>query len=229
MHYIQTQILKKLLFVPQGTFSELIPSGLESNLFNFHLKELIKLKYVIKDNEGSYLLSIAGKEYANAMETETLQIARQGKLCAVSCARRNTPNGLEWLIYTRSKHPFWGFQGFPSGKARYGESMAEAAIREFGEETGLTGVPQIKAIQHYVVVPESGDVAEDKYFFLFLFSNPTGDLKANDEGSFEWINEKDLKKKITKPFYGFWDLFNQVSKNTKEITFGEEVQHVKEF
>ncbi len=229
MHYIQTQILKKLLFVPQATFSELMPKGLESNLFNFHLKELTKLKYVNRDKEGAYSLTIIGKEYANTMETETLQIVKQGKLCAVSCARRDTSDGVEWLIYTRSKHPFWGFQGFPSGKARYGESIADAAIREFWEETSLTGTPIIKAIQHYIVVPESGEVAEDKYFFLFLFTNPTGELKANDEGRFEWINEKELKKKINKPFYGFWDLFDQVSKDAEEITFGEEVQHVKDF
>jgi len=48
---------------------------------------------------------------------------------------------LSALVVKRALTPFKGRWALPGGFVRAGEGLAEAASREFGEETGLSGVP----------------------------------------------------------------------------------------
>lgn len=201
LHYIQLEILKKLLFEPELTFSKLRPNkNIENNKLVFHVEQLVDWKY-IKKEKSKYILTLDGKEYANRMDTDDARIKQQAKLSVITCCYRKSDNGIEYLIYTRKKHPFYNHQGFNSGKINFGENALEAANRELKEETNLEGDPEIFLVEHQRVFDKSTKrLVEDKFFFYTRVSNPICELIPNNEGLFEWVAEDNIPKYITKPF-----------------------------
>jgi len=201
LHYLQMHILKKLLFSPALKFSELKPSeDIENNQLSFHIDQLMKDKLIDK-KDNSYFLTAKGKEFANRMSTENLMIKKQAKIGCIQCCIRNINGYNEFLCYTRLKHPFYGSQGYASGKVNYGERTADSVQRELKEETNLDGTPTLFMIEHHRVYnKETKELLEDKFFFFYRFINPTGELLSNEEGKFEWIKEEDLADYFKKPF-----------------------------
>lgn len=64
MHYIKQYILDKLVFAEYLRNRDMRPPGVESNLYQYHLKELLKDGY-IKKLETGYTLSKKGLQYAS--------------------------------------------------------------------------------------------------------------------------------------------------------------------
>lgn len=121
-----------------------------------------------------------------------------------------------------------------SGKVYLGESVYEAARRELKEETNLEGDPKLFLILHDTVLDKkSKKLLEDKFFFCFIVRNPIGELNFFEEGKFEWIEEKDLKTYIKKPFDSFESAFaftkRAISMNKKHPEFEERVNLTDKF
>ena len=203
MHLIQIGILNKLLFKREARYSDLkINPKISNNTFQFHLDQVIARGLVKKNNNGFYELTTKGKSMATYLKTEDNQFISLRKISARLFCTRKIENKIQILIYTRLKHPFYGGQGFPSGKIAVGENFATGAVRELKEETNLNGNPVLFAITHYIV-KEAGDeqnLLEDKLFMDFWFDNPFGDLKANNEGKFEWVDLDKVSEFIKNPF-----------------------------
>jgi DNA-binding HxlR family transcriptional regulator len=190
IHDAQTIILRDLLFHPSAGFSELQRStGLTSDYFNFHITKLVELGLVDKVSRGKYKLSAKGKEYANRLDTDNNTIERQPKSAVILALQRQTEHGLEYLFQERLKNPYFGFWGFPSGKMRWGESILDAARRECLEETGLMADFEVKGIYHErVLLKETGEMMEDKIFYVCGGTNVQGDLAVNFEGGYNaWM------------------------------------------
>jgi len=129
-------VLRHLLLRPESSFSELQKlMETESDATNFHIKQLVHAGYITKIARGKYTLTMAGKEYANRMDTDERVIEKQAKVAACLVIRRE--DGKE-LIQQRLKQPYYGYYGRPTGKIRWGETILEGAARELMEETGLT-------------------------------------------------------------------------------------------
>lgn len=184
IHAAQTLILRELLFRPSAGFAELQkPTGLTSDHFNFHIKRLFELDYVKKVATGQYTLSAKGKEYANKLDTDQNTIERQPKVAVLVGISRVKRGIKEYLFHERTKHPYYGYWGFMTGKIRWGESIMEAAARELMEETGLTAKLKLQGIYHErTYSEETGSQLEDKIFFIILASNPKGKLIEKFEG-----------------------------------------------
>jgi len=210
LHPIQLQILRKLVFSPDLRYTEIKPDKeMDNNQFDFHLDTLIKAGYIKKEGTR-YLLTPAGKTYTAHMDTADSKVKIQAKLGAWLYCTREVKGQREYLIYTRLKHPFYGCQGFPSGKIAYGEKAVEAAKRELKEETDLEGEPILIHIRHYRVYDQdSRQLLEDKIFFLYHFSEPQGELiESNEEGKYAWVAESELQNYVTNPFES-WEAFTR--------------------
>lgn len=183
-HPAQITILRRLLFLPKASFSELQKStDLSSDHFNFHIKKLIEEGYVEK-NTAHYRLSTRGKEYANRMDTDENEIEKQPKISvAITLERKGQDGERQFLFQQRKKNPYFDFWGRPGGKVRWGESILEAAQRELAEETGLQAEFEFKHIYHKRDFNKTtGKLLEDKVFFCVYASSYTGELIEEFEG-----------------------------------------------
>ncbi|MBD7985886.1 8-oxo-dGTP diphosphatase [Sporosarcina sp. Sa2YVA2] len=77
----------------------------------------------------------------------------------------------------------------PGGKMDSGESVYEAAVREFKEETGATPVePKVKGIYTMMIMePETKEVLDEWMLYTFVAKDLIGTpYESNREGLLEW-------------------------------------------
>lgn len=179
LHPAHVAILRVLLFAPTAKFAELQKaSELSSDHFNFYLKQLLQEGYVSKEN-GSYSLTGKGKEFANRFDTDARTVERQPKVAVCLMIRRDGKQ----LVQQRLKQPYYGYWGRPTGKIRWGETILKAAARELMEETGLTADLAFESVYHKRDFNEAtGEMLEDKIFFIVACENPRGELIEEFEG-----------------------------------------------
>lgn len=229
MHQIQNNILKELLFKKTARFSELNINKVSNDHFTFHLKKLIGDGLVMKNQDGSYLLTIAGKEYANRLDTdaEKIEIEKQAKIGVLVVGVDGSGDKKKYLIQQRLKHPYHGFYGFISGKIKWGEGVYEAGLRELEEEAGLKAELNLVSIEHKIDYSKEGKLLEDKFFYIVKATNLTGQLMESFEGGRNtWLTQKEIKN--------LPDLFGDVLKIIKvvdkgEFTFFEDKYNVKRY
>lgn len=191
-HGAQMEILRKLLFMQVARFSDLLKATeLTSDHFNFHIKQLIEAGYLEKQGDA-YMLTRAGKEYANRMDTDEKVLEKQPKLSVLLIVENDKG---QFLSQQRLKQPFFGFWGRPTGKIRWGESLEEAAHRELMEETGLTADFRYAGLYHKMDYETSGDFLEDKYFLLMYGANPQGEIIDTEGHKNEWLSSEELEAK----------------------------------
>ena len=189
LHPAHVAILQVLLFRKQARFAQLQKaSALSSDHFTFYLKQLLDEKFVHKDTDGAYSLTIKGKEFANRFDTEARTVERQPKVavCLVVCREDG-----KWLTQQRLKQPYYGYWGRPTGKIRWGEPILAAAARELKEETGLTADLDYETVYHKTDYNKAtGELLEDKIFFVVGGRNPRGELiEAFEGGRNAWMTE----------------------------------------
>lgn len=222
MHIIQKRILKRL---SEGTclrYSDMKPANIESNQFTYHLKSLVRQKYVRKD-ANEYCLTTKGLEFCTSVNTEYFFVRAQPKIVTLIVCKNDKG---EYLTYRRKRQPFIGMIGFPYGKIHMGESVKDAAERELREKTGITAQMKQKGIAYVTVLDKEGEIIAHLLFHVFMGSHPKGDVQDGDYGKVFWMNKKDLLASNIMP--GVLSIMGMTEKKTENLQFEEFVfQHAE--
>lgn len=193
IHSIQAEILRILLFKPTARFSQLNRQKITSDHFNFHLKRLLESDLIKKNKSGRYFLTAKGKEFANRFDTQRITLERQAKVGVLICAIKTDNKIKKYLVQQRLKQPSFGYHGFITGKVRWGETILEAASREFGEETGLEAQFSFAGVEHKIDYSKDKQLLEDKFFFIVRANKTRGGLTESFEGGRNfWFSKKEI-------------------------------------
>ncbi len=197
IHEAQISILRELLFVPEAGYADLQkPTGLTSDHFNFHISRLVEIGLVEKVGRGRYRLTHKGKEYSNKLDTDANTIERQPKVAVLLAVERMHEGTKQLLFQQRTKNPFYGYWGFPTGKMRWGETIIETAGRELMEETNLEADYKIAGVYHeHAYLEGQAEAVEDKVFFVVHCTNVRGELLEKYEGGLNrWVTPNEARK-----------------------------------
>ena len=139
LHKAQISTLYLLRHARSARFGELRkPTGLESDIFKFHIQALQKKGYIVKTPEGAYELTATGREFANNLNDTQRTVQKQPKLSMLLIVTRQTKNQTEYLVQERLRHPFFGYVSCLSGPVQWGEPAEETAAHELAKQTGLS-------------------------------------------------------------------------------------------
>lgn len=225
LHLHQLRILKKLTLTPSGLqFNKLLVEDISSDHTNYHLKELLKIKYVEKIDH-LYRLTDIGKDYTGNLDDEIRKLERMPKTSTIAWVMRKRSDGVnEYLVNRRLRHPYFGKVGRITGKVRFGESLADSARRELLEEAGLTsGNVKLDKLYHKIRKRSDGQIVQDNIFYIFFMSDIKGKLKAKTEFQENfWVTVDDVRNKK----YDFYDDFvlDDRDKPNENIEYEESIE-----
>lgn len=135
MHYIQKHILKTLMYTKYARFRDMRPSKVDSNVYSYHLRALLK-EDLVEKLEAGYRLSPKGLFYVDKVSMENLEPRIQPKIITMIIVQNEKD---EILLFPKVKQPFINAWMLPFGKVHLDdETLLQAASREMQEKVGLT-------------------------------------------------------------------------------------------
>ncbi len=165
VHHAQITALSILRHATRARYSELRkPTGLESDVFKYHIRKLMSQGLIVKADDGLYELTAEGKEFANRLDERTGREIEQPKASMLLIVR----SGDKYLAHRRTREPFYGFWGIASAPMLRGVPIREAAARELKKQTGIVAQFEIAGLQRVIDTRQNGTVLEDKLFTLLL-------------------------------------------------------------
>lgn len=125
MHYIRRHILREVSLRKWARFRDMKPPRVDSNLYSYHLKQLIKEGYVERITGKGYRLSPYGLSYVNQISMETFSIRRQPKIITALVVKKDG----KYLLWNKFKQPFIDKWSLPNGKVHFDDESIDAAAR----------------------------------------------------------------------------------------------------
>ena len=188
---------------------------------NYHLKKLVDRGFVSK-SDGFYFLTDQGKDYSNMLDDDIKYIEKQPKTTViVKALRKNKEGKVEFLLNRRLRHPYMGKIGRITGKAKFDETLWEAAERELYEETGLVAKElYLEQIYHKIRHREDGTVIQNAIFYIFFTNDVSGEFieKTQWQENF-WATKKEVENSDKYDLYD--DLILEEHFKPKRVSFSE--------
>jgi ADP-ribose pyrophosphatase YjhB (NUDIX family) len=197
LHRTQMSILHALRYAESERFNRLMqPTGHTSDTFKFHLRKLVKLGYVEKQENGSYQLTVGGKEYANVLDEQKRLPKKQPKLAVMLLVTRQHNNETEYLLYKRKVNPFYGFWTAMTDAVLWGETFEAAALKRLKKHAGYEADFRINSmVRIRNAIAGASQPAEDILFAVMEASNLRGEPHANYAGGVPaWLTLSELRK-----------------------------------
>lgn len=124
-HHVQKYILSILTCQKYARYRDMRPPKVDTNLYSYHLKQLL-LAALVKKTDNGYTLDTLGLVYVDRLNEETLAIRRQPKPVTMMVIQ-NSDGGT--LLQRRTKQPYIGQWMLPHGKLHNSDSTVMSGVR----------------------------------------------------------------------------------------------------
>ena len=191
-HHIQKYIIGVLYHQRIARFRDLRPPRVDTNLFSYHLKLLVKAGYLEKCY-GGYTLGRAGLLYVDRVSEKKMAVRTQPKIVTMLVVQNG--NG-DVLLQQRTKQPYIDSWTLPYGKLHIDDAtIARAAAREAAEKLGITNITPRHAGDCYIRVYDEGEILTTTLAHVFRFE--TDDIAPNV--TLEWVRPHRLSERELAP------------------------------
>lgn len=177
MHHIQKDIILKLAHKQQARFADLKPPHLDSNVFTYHLKQLVAAKLIAKTDDNCYHLTQKGKLAGINIRLDAKAELEQAH-SVIYLAMRN-PKG-QWLLRRRLVHPAYGKVGFMHGEPSASETIHESANKLLMLRAGLEADFKVRG-SGYLTLFRGDDLESFSHFTLLYADVPEMELTSPGE------------------------------------------------
>lgn len=186
-HHIERSIIAHLLTHEYARFSDMRPPKVDTNLFTYHLKLLVKNNYVQKTESG-YTLSDKGLVYVDRISTDKMRLRSQPKIITMLLVQDGYGNV---LLQRRTKQPYINTWTLPYGKLHIGDtSVLAAGAREANEKLGYDPHKIRHSGDCYIVVATPAGVETRTLAHIIRFE--TDAIAATEH--LQWVEPLDLPK-----------------------------------
>jgi ADP-ribose pyrophosphatase YjhB (NUDIX family) len=185
-HFIERYILRVLAHQKVARFRDMKPGNVDSNLYAYHLKLLIRTRLVEK-TEGGYRLTARGLFYVDRVNNESFNVRNQYKIITMSLLKNSKE---EILLTKRDKQPFITRWTLPSGKIHLDDrDISQAATRELHEKIGLDKANLRHAGDCYIRVRDTDDQIISAVF-AHIFTGESSWKIPENRADLAWTDEK---------------------------------------
>lgn len=186
-HHIQRHIVSVLMFQKHARFRDMRPPAVDTNLYSYHLKLLIKRDYVTRTPEG-YTLGKNGILYVDRVTTSTLKVRTQPKII-VMLVVQNTSGDL--MLYRRERQPFTSQWTLPYGKLHIDDkTLEDAAKREAYEKLRLKNHYVEHAGDCYIRICDKDEVVMTTLAHVFRLNEDNIELDDRQQ----WVRPHKLSQ-----------------------------------
>jgi len=192
-HHIQKHILGVLLHQRTARFRDMRAPRVDTNLYSYHLTQLVKSGFVEKSADG-YTLGFKGLVYVDRLNSEKLFVRPQPKIVTMLVLQNDYG---DVLMYKKRRQPFIERWVLPNGKVHNDDvSIAEAAQREVREK--ITDTLQVD-LQHagdcYIRTVRDGAIASTMLAHVFYGTVERPEVP----GHLHWVRLRELETYETAP------------------------------
>ena len=174
-HHIQKHIVDVLMYQQIVRFRDLRPPRVDTNLFTYHLKNLVK-SGIVNKVAGGYTLSSAGLSYVDRVSGEKKAIRTQPKIITMLVVQNSDG---DILLQRRTKQPYIDTWTLPYGKLHIEDvSVKAAAQREAQEKIGIENQALEHAGDCYIRVYDNDELLSTTLAHVFRFYKD--DIETSD-------------------------------------------------
>lgn len=186
-HIIQKNILSVLLRQKTARFRDMRPPRTDTNLYSYHLTQLLKSGLVEKVDDG-YTLGTSGLVYADRLNAEKLFVRQQPKIVTMLVVQNSEG---DVLLQRRKKQPYIDMWTLPNGKLHTDDGSLLAAVqREADEKLHLPDQAMAHVGDCYVRVHHDDTIMTVTLVHVFAFDRD--DIEVNDD--LIWVQPHKLHK-----------------------------------
>ncbi len=136
MHWIERHILKTLTTADSARYRELLPDGIEGNLFQYHARKLERQKLIERRGDG-YRLSEYGRTAVGDLHLQAaMTTAPTARACVLVYAERDDG---QVLFFRWARHPYRGLVSLPFGRLTHGKTALQMAEEQLYFKSGYRG------------------------------------------------------------------------------------------
>lgn len=203
-HHIQRAMVGYLLTHEYARFKDLRPPKVDTNLFSYHLKLLLKQEYIVKTEQG-YTLGSKGLRYVDRVRGEDMKLRTQPKIITMLLIQDGYG---KILLQKRTKQPYINTWTLPYGKLHIDDSsVLVAARRESNEKLGYDPQKLRHVGDCYIRVKLNDSIESTTLAHILRFETDTVPASEN----LQWVEPLDLPRLklapaveqiVTRSFFG---------------------------